>query len=91
MPKIIPESEEEATFRMLEEIVKALVDAPEHVRLEILRGPEGATMRLHVADADLGKLIGKQGRTARSLRTIFGAIGMKQKRRYTLDIVENVP
>lgn len=41
MPKRLPESEEEVTCRLLEEIAKALVDAPEHVRLEILRGPEG--------------------------------------------------
>lgn len=88
MPKRAQESEEEATCRLLEEIAKALVDAPEHVRVETLRGPEAVTVRLHVADTDLGKLIGKQGRTARSLRAIFAAIGMKRKHRYALDIAE---
>lgn len=52
-------------------IVRALVDADEAVRTELLENPEATTLRLHVADVDVGKVIGKQGRTARSLHTIL--------------------
>jgi predicted RNA-binding protein YlqC (UPF0109 family) len=70
------------------EITKALVDDPEAVQLEVL--PDGGVilLRLQVSPRDLGKVIGKQGRTARSLRTILGAASMKLKHRFTLDIVE---
>lgn len=70
------------------EITRALVDEPEAVRLDVL--PESGTtvLRLQVSPRDLGKVIGKQGRTARSLRTILGAASMKLKHRFSLDIVE---
>lgn len=70
------------------EITKALVDEPESVQLDIL--PDGSTLvlRLQVSARDLGKVIGKQGRTARSLRTILSAASMKLKHRFALDIVE---
>lgn len=73
------------------EIAKALVDEPEAVRLDVL--PEGGAtvLRLQVSPKDLGKVIGKQGRTARSLRTILGAASMKLKQRFSLDIVEVPP
>lgn len=70
------------------EITKALVDEPQAVQLDIL--PDGSTLvlRLQVSARDLGKVIGKQGRTARSLRTILSAASMKLKHRFALDIVE---
>ena len=70
------------------EITKALVDEPEVVRLETLNESGTVVLRLQVAPGDLGKVIGKQGRTARSLRTILGAASMKLKHRFSLDIVE---
>jgi uncharacterized protein len=50
---------------------------------------DGTVYRLRVAPGDVGKVIGKEGRTARAIRTILGGIGMKQKHRYTLDIIES--
>ena len=70
------------------EITKALVDEPEAVRLDMLNEGGAMILRLQVAPGDLGKVIGRQGRTARSLRTILGAASMKLKQRFSLDIVE---
>lgn len=70
------------------EITKALVDEPEVVRLDTVDDAGSIVLRLQVAPGDLGKVIGKQGRTARSLRTILGAASMKLKHRFSLDIVE---
>ena len=70
------------------EITRALVDEPEAVRLDALSDGGAMILRLQVAPGDLGKVIGKQGRTARSLRTILGAASMKLKHRFSLDIVE---
>jgi predicted RNA-binding protein YlqC (UPF0109 family) len=76
---------------LVEEIARALVDAPESVEVEVQRHDESSVLRLRVAPADIGKVIGKQGRTARSMRTILGAVSMKQHHRYTLDILEDIP
>lgn len=73
---------------LVTEITKALVDKPEAVRLETVFEAGSVMLRLQVAASDLGKVIGKQGRTARSLRTILGAASMKLKQRFSLDIVE---
>lgn len=70
------------------EIVKALVDQPENVTVEMARDGESTSIRLRVAAQDIGKVIGKQGRTARSLRTILGAASMKLHHRFSLDILE---
>ncbi len=70
------------------DITKALVDEPESVRLETLTEGGAVVLRLQVSPRDLGKVIGKQGRTARSLRTILSAASMKLKHRFSLDIVE---
>ena len=64
------------------DIARALVDDPERVAVETVAGTEATILRLHVSDADIGKVIGKQGRTAHSLRTILS-------HRYMLDIVES--
>jgi predicted RNA-binding protein YlqC (UPF0109 family) len=73
---------------LLTEIARALVDDTDAVRVEVLAEQESTVLRLHVAASDIGKVIGKQGRTARSLRTILGAASMKLQRRFSLDIVE---
>lgn len=73
------------------DITKALVDEPGAVRLDAFSEGGTTVLRLQVSAADLGKVIGKQGRTARSLRTILGAASMKLKQRFSLDIVEVPP
>jgi len=74
------------------QIAKALVDEPEQVTVDAAPGEDTTVLELRVAQRDLGKVIGKQGRTARSLRTILSAAGMKLHKRYTLEIIEeNLP
>jgi predicted RNA-binding protein YlqC (UPF0109 family) len=73
---------------LLSTIAKALVDDTNAVKVEVMTVQESTVLRLHVAPSDIGKLIGKQGRTARSLRTILGAASMKLQSRFSLDIVE---
>jgi predicted RNA-binding protein YlqC (UPF0109 family) len=70
------------------EIAKALVDDPHAVEVQAVARDENTVLRLRVASADVGKVIGKQGRTARSMRTILSAVSMKLHHRYTLDILE---
>jgi predicted RNA-binding protein YlqC (UPF0109 family) len=82
-------SEQGGDMRMLvEEIAKALVDEPDQVQVNAVDGEQTTVLELRVAPNDLGKVIGKQGRTARSIRTILGAASMKLKKRYTLEILE---
>jgi predicted RNA-binding protein YlqC (UPF0109 family) len=73
---------------LVREIAQALVDEPSAVQIESVSREESTVLRLRVAPQDVGKIIGKQGRTARSVRTILGAVSMKLHRRYTLDILE---
>ncbi len=73
---------------LVEQIAKALVDEPEKVSVQAVEGEQVTVLELRVSPEDLGKVIGKQGRTARSIRTILGAAGMKLKKRYTLEILE---
>lgn len=73
---------------LVEQIAKALVDETEQVSVHSVDGEQVTVLELRVAPGDLGKVIGKQGRTARSIRTILGAAGMKLKKRYTLEILE---
>jgi predicted RNA-binding protein YlqC (UPF0109 family) len=74
--------------QLIEDIAKALVDIPEEVSVSEVAGEQVTVLELKVAASDLGKVIGKQGRTARSIRTILGAAGMKLNRRFTLEILE---
>ena len=73
---------------LIEMIAKALVDKPDEVSVRAIDGEQSTVLELRVAPDDLGKVIGKQGRTARSIRTLLGAAGMKLKRRFTLEILE---
>ncbi len=73
---------------LVREIARALVDEPESVQVQSDNHDENTVLRLKVAPQDVGKVIGKQGRTARSVRTILGAVSMKLHHRYTLDILE---
>jgi predicted RNA-binding protein YlqC (UPF0109 family) len=74
--------------QLIEDIAKALVDIPEEVQVKTIEGEQTTVLELKVAPSDLGKVIGKQGRTARSIRTILGAASMKLNRRFTLEILE---
>jgi uncharacterized protein len=73
---------------LVEHIAQALVDAPAEVKVTPVEDGDATVLELRVAQTDLGKVIGKQGRTAKSIRTILGAASMKLKRRYTLEIIE---
>jgi hypothetical protein len=73
---------------LITQIARALVDTPGEVDVEEEVGDDATTLSLRVARSDVGKVIGKQGRTARSMRTILGAVSMKHRHRYTLDILE---
>jgi predicted RNA-binding protein YlqC (UPF0109 family) len=73
---------------LVEQIAQALVDAPEHVQVNAVEGEQSTVLELRVAAGDLGKVIGKQGRTAKSIRTLLGAASMKLKKRFTLEIIE---
>jgi hypothetical protein len=77
-----------AVDELVREIARALVDEPAAVEVESVARDENTLLKLRVAPQDVGKVIGKQGRTARSVRTILGAVSMKLNHRYTLDIVE---
>lgn len=70
------------------EIAKSLVDKPEDVQVTEVPGDDATVLELRVAASDLGKVIGKQGRTARSMRTLLAAAGMKLNKRFTLEIIE---
>jgi len=74
---------------LVEQMAKALVDEPDQVAVNVVQQEgDNAVLELRVAPNDLGKVIGKQGRTARSMRTILGAAGMKLQKRFTLEILE---
>ncbi|HWF37142.1 MAG TPA: KH domain-containing protein [Candidatus Acidoferrales bacterium] len=73
---------------LVEEIAKALVDHPEQVQVRSVEGEQVTVLELKVAPDDLGKVIGRQGRTAKSIRTLLGAAGMKLRKRFTLEILE---
>jgi hypothetical protein len=78
----------EGMKELVEEIARALVDNPGEVNVREVDGEQGTLLELRVAESDRGKVIGKQGRTARSIRTLLGAAGMKLHRRFTLEILE---
>ncbi|MDR2489459.1 MAG: KH domain-containing protein [Desulfovibrio sp.] len=73
---------------LIEYLAKSLVDNPEEVVVTEVDGEQRVVYELRVAKEDLGKIIGKQGRTARSIRTILGAASSKLKKRAVLEIVE---
>ncbi len=74
---------------LVEAIAKALVDHPEEVEVKAVDGSQVTVLELRVHPEDLGKVIGRQGRTAKAVRTLLGAAGMKVKKRYTLEILED--
>lgn len=73
---------------LVEVIAKALVDNPDQVAVRAVEGGQATVLELRVHPSDLGKVIGRQGKTVRSIRTILGAVEMKMKKRFTLEILE---
>ena len=73
---------------LVEAIAKALVDNPDQVQVRAVDGEQVTVLELRVHPSDLGKVIGRQGRTAKAMRTLLGAAGMKLHKRYTLEILE---
>ncbi len=73
---------------LVEYMAKSLVDKPENVEVDEIPGQQTTLLALKVDKDDLGKVIGKQGKTAAAMRTIIRAAGTKQNKRYHLDIVE---
>lgn len=77
-----------AMKELLEEIARALVDNPEDVQVTEIEGEQTTVLELRVRNEDLGKVIGRQGRTARAIRTLLSAAGMKVRKRFVLEILE---
>jgi uncharacterized protein len=74
---------------LVESIAKSLVDHPDDVRVNTVEGAQATILELRVHQEDLGKVIGRQGRTAKAVRTLLGAAGLKAHKRFTLEIVED--
>jgi predicted RNA-binding protein YlqC (UPF0109 family) len=84
-----PPAKEDGTMKdLIGYIAQALVDHPEQVSVTEVEGDQTTVLELKVAKEDIGKVIGKQGRTARSMRTILNAASAKIKKRTVLEIVE---
>jgi predicted RNA-binding protein YlqC (UPF0109 family) len=73
---------------LVEQIAKTLVDQPDKVQVREVQGEQTTVLELRVAAEDLGKVIGKQGKTARAMRTLLAAAGMKIRKRFVLEILE---
>ncbi len=73
---------------LVEFIASSLVDNPDDVKAKEIESHQATVIELTVAPSDLGKVIGKQGRTARAIRTILNASGMKLKKRFVLEILD---
>jgi len=79
----------ESVVELVEVIAKSLVDEPKEVSVEAVEGNQSCVLELSVHSSDLGKVIGRKGRTAKSIRTLLGAVSMKHNHRYTLEILED--
>ena len=73
---------------LVAEIARALVDRPEGVQVRAVEGSQVTVLELKTHPEDLGKVIGRQGRTAEAIRTLLGAAGMKLHKRFTLEILD---
>jgi hypothetical protein len=73
---------------LVEAIAKALVDNPDAVQVRAIEGEQVTVFELRVQNGDLGQVIGRQGRTAKAIRTILNAVGMKLRKRFPLEILD---
>jgi len=74
---------------LVETIARALVDRPDDVQVRTVGGAQVTVLELRVHSEDLGKVIGRQGRTAKAIRTVLSAAGTKMRKRFTLEILED--
>jgi len=89
LPSILIRNYGDGTMKdLINYIAQALVDHPEEVQVTEVEGNQTSVLELKVAKEDIGKVIGKQGRTARAMRTIISAASAKEKKRTVLEIVE---
>ena len=72
----------------IEDIARALVDEPDQVRVDEVDRGDASTLGLRVAEGDLGKVIGREGRTAKAMRTLLSVVSSHQGKRYVLEILE---
>ena len=77
-----------AVKALVELVARSLVERPEAVAVRVVDGPQETVIEVQVAAEDVGKVIGRGGRMAKSIRNILDAVGMKQRKRYTLEILE---
>jgi predicted RNA-binding protein YlqC (UPF0109 family) len=80
--------QDSSSKEVVEIIARTLVDFPDEVSVREIEGETATVIELRVASKDLGKVIGKQGRTARAMRTLLRAAGMKLRKRFVLEIIE---
>jgi uncharacterized protein len=73
---------------LMEQVAKALVSEPDQVEVQTVEENGETVIELKVAESDMGKVIGKSGRTVRAMRTLLAAAGVKQHKRFTLEILE---
>ncbi len=85
-----PTISEPSVVELTSAIARFLVDRPQSVSINELSSETGSLLQLRVDPTDIGKIIGKQGRTARSIRTLLMALSVKLKHRYSLEIVEDI-
>ncbi len=83
-----PAGEVGALKALVEQMARALVDSPDQVTVDAADEEKALVFRLRVASSDVGRVIGKQGRTAKAMRTVLHAIAAKSKRRAVLEILE---
>ena len=83
-----PVGEAGALKELVEQMARALVDSPDQVTVDAADEEKALVLRLRVASSDIGRVIGKQGRTAKAMRTVLHAIAAKSKRRAVLEILE---
>ena len=84
----MPDGDSGDMAKLVEAIAKVLVDTPDQVNVLAHHSDQYTGLELHVAAGELGRVIGKQGRTARSIRTILGVAGLKLNKHFTLEIRE---
>jgi predicted RNA-binding protein YlqC (UPF0109 family) len=73
---------------LLEFLVRSLVDDPQAVKIDEVDGAAGATLRIHVAQGDVGKVIGRQGRTVKAIRAVLGIVERRLGKRVQVEIAE---
>ncbi len=88
VPNQVPVEEAGALKELVEQMARALVDSPGQVTVEAVEEDKALILRLRVASSDVGRVIGKQGRTAKAMRTVLHAIAARSKRRAVLEILE---